>query len=56
MNDSQSSSDVLRDVVIPEADHTVTLGLKPTSAFLVTNGLLSFAMLRPIDFDQQLGG
>ena len=48
------SVDILRDVVIPEADHTVAFGLEPTGPHQIRLGNRTLGMLRAIDLDYQM--
>src|SRR5207244_3649884 len=46
--------DVRKDLIVPEAQHPVALGLEPSRATLVDRETLCLAMLRTIDLDDQL--
>ena len=44
---------IMGDLVIPKAKDTVALGLKPFRAPLVAQTGLTFAMLRPVDLNNE---
>jgi hypothetical protein len=49
----QYAGGVLHDVVIPEADNAISLGLEPARAPFVAQSIGLLAVLRSIDFDNK---
>jgi hypothetical protein len=47
---------IVRDVVIPEPQYAIAFFFKPSGPFLIPRNARQVAMLRAIDFNQQLAG
>src|SRR5207253_1872821 len=55
VNRFHHASDVVRDVIAPEAKDAIPLAFKPSCSLLVTNLSIIFAVLRSVHFNDKMG-